>query len=376
MKAQGWKCWFLLKYAIQCCVDFLHSQIRPSHHSRGNMRYKRMLKWIFTVVILVLIILLFLGIINWIDLLILYSRLDTSIVKPTLTPLENLPKTGRHKIPRIIHQTWKSENIPVKVVEWVRSWKEHHPGWEYWFWTDKGAHEFIAKKYPNFLSTYVGYQENIRRADAMRYFILYEYGGIYADTDIEVLKPLDPLTFKYSCFLGREPPEHSLLDTNADHLAINAIMGCRAKHPFFKQVIEQLPNFAHMWDLLDSTGPHFITAMYNGYQQKAIPAVNDDGVYLTPSEYFIPTVDPMKPFYMRNKCKHFEKLTFKQKGACISLYITNLREKAAPYSFTEHHWIHTYLSYGMFVWYSATRHISDIIPDAKIMPQPLELFDV
>ena len=39
-------------------------------------------------------------------------------------------------IPRIIHQTWKTETIPPQWEAAQRSWRDAHPGWEYRLWTD------------------------------------------------------------------------------------------------------------------------------------------------------------------------------------------------------------------------------------------------
>jgi mannosyltransferase OCH1-like enzyme len=41
------------------------------------------------------------------------------------------------------------------------------------------ATQLIASKFPWFLSTFKSYPYGIQRADALRYFVLYEYGGIY-----------------------------------------------------------------------------------------------------------------------------------------------------------------------------------------------------
>ena len=50
-------------------------------------------------------------------------------------------------------------------------------------WTDKKAREFIADEYPWFLETFDGYPYPIQRADAIRYFVLHHFGGIYIDLD-------------------------------------------------------------------------------------------------------------------------------------------------------------------------------------------------
>jgi mannosyltransferase OCH1-like enzyme len=45
------------------------------------------------------------------------------------------------------------------------------------------ARTFIATHYPWFLDTFNGYKYPIQRADSIRYFALYHYGGIYIDLD-------------------------------------------------------------------------------------------------------------------------------------------------------------------------------------------------
>jgi len=94
-------------------------------------------------------------------------------------------------IPKIIHQTWKTDEIPDKWKPYAASWqqlcKEH--GWEYVLWTDEKNRAFIAEHYPWFLEKYDSYPQNIQRADAIRYFILYHYGGVYSDLDIGIQSP-------------------------------------------------------------------------------------------------------------------------------------------------------------------------------------------
>ena len=46
------------------------------------------------------------------------------------------------------------------------------------------------------------------RVDAVRYFLRYHYGGVYADLDFEALKPLDALLVEKDLVLGQEPAAH------------------------------------------------------------------------------------------------------------------------------------------------------------------------
>ena len=279
-----------------------------------------------------------------------FAKLDIEIppnfVPVRVTEREDFPSSGHLKIPKRIHQTWKSTNIPHQFVRWVKTWSQHHPDWEYWLWTDENARKLISERHPSLLSTFDGYDLPVKKADALRYVVLYEYGGIYADLDMEALTSLEPLALKYSCFIGQEPYEHPILDSNFQELVINALMGCKPYHPFFKILIDNLPTYSTMWHVLDSTGPHFMTAMYRKYSNS--PQFREHNVYITPSEYFYPTVDPSKVFYFFYKCNAVEKLSKLQKNACRNLKYKNLPQNvfdSKKIAFANHNWYHTYLSF-------------------------------
>ncbi|KFY58457.1 hypothetical protein V496_06139 [Pseudogymnoascus sp. VKM F-4515 (FW-2607)] len=97
------------------------------------------------------------------------------------------------KIPRIIHQTYKTTNIPSHWAGAQKSCKSHNPSYQYYFWTDSSARDLIRTEFGWFLPTYDGYPYAIQRADALRYFVLWRYGGIYIDLDIACRRSLDPL---------------------------------------------------------------------------------------------------------------------------------------------------------------------------------------
>lgn len=282
-----------------------------------------------------------------------------------LTKFETFPTEGNLRIPRIIHQTWKDTEIPRKLTGWVKSWQEKNPDYKYWLWTDASARKLIADRHPHLLDTFDNYHEGIRRADALRYVVLYEFGGVYADMDVESLQNLDPMLRKYACFMPQEPYEHPILYGNFEHLVINAVMGCRAKHPFLKSLIDNLPYFSHMWNVLDSTGPHFLTNVFKRYtSETSLEATHEDGVYLAPAEYFFPTIDPSKHFWFRIQCSKFDKLTKIQQRACVSLKTNGGKRKPLNVSFTDHHWIHTYLDFRVSL--KGPVDIHSVVPSVTI----------
>ena len=130
---------------------------------------------------------------------------------------------------------------------------------EYILWTDASSREFIAEHYSWFLDTFDNYTYPIQRADAIRYFVLYHFGGVYIDLDIGCLRPVDPLLI-YPVILPKTIPVG----------VSNDLMFAERHHPLFEQTIHNLINFDHSWILnyptvMFSTGPMFLSAQYGLY---------------------------------------------------------------------------------------------------------------
>lgn len=162
-------------------------------------------------------------------------------------------------IPKIIHQTYINESIPLVWQEAQASCIDLHKeedGWQYILWTDAKSLEFIAAEYPWFLETFVDYEYPIQRADAIRYFVLAHYGGIYIDLDDGCNRPLDPL-LSYPAWVRRTVPTG----------ISNDAMGAVPRHPFFLRVIDDLPKYNRKWFLpyitvMASTGPLFLSILW------------------------------------------------------------------------------------------------------------------
>ena len=110
-----------------------------------------------------------------------------------------------------IHQIWGGKPMPDYYGPWIQSWKDHHNDWVYRLWTEEECRCLIKDKHSWFLETYDRYPYDINRYDAARYFILYEIGGLYCDTDILCFKNVSPLIDdQYECTLFPENPDTHL----------------------------------------------------------------------------------------------------------------------------------------------------------------------
>lgn len=87
-------------------------------------------------------------------------------------------------VPRIVHQTWKTLEVPERWKSSQIEWKKLHPDWEYRLWSDADLRNLILSDYSWFIPTYDSFKHNIQRVDVARSFILHKYGGVYSDLDI------------------------------------------------------------------------------------------------------------------------------------------------------------------------------------------------
>ena len=60
-------------------------------------------------------------------------------------------------------------------------------------WNDTEGMALIRNHYPWFYKHIGAFKTGVEKADIMRYFILYHHGGVYADLDMECLRPWEPL---------------------------------------------------------------------------------------------------------------------------------------------------------------------------------------
>ena len=139
-------------------------------------------------------------------------------------------------IPKIIHQTWKSNVVPRRLRRYQESWRHHHPGWEYRFWDDEANEALIAEHYPEFWDHYRRVTPAILKVDLVRLAYLHRHGGVYADLDYEVIRPLDDL-FNTSCaIVGRERGGIGWPIRGRDYV-INALMASPPGHPLWLDVM-------------------------------------------------------------------------------------------------------------------------------------------
>ena len=114
-------------------------------------------------------------------------------------------------IPKKIHYCWFGKNsLPDEVKKYIASWRQHCPDYEIIEWNESNfnvdENSYCREAYKSKKWAFV--------SDYVRLKVLYLYGGFYMDTDVEILKPLDPLR-NYEAVSGYESPTHIATGTLA-----------------------------------------------------------------------------------------------------------------------------------------------------------------
>ncbi|KAL4230835.1 hypothetical protein ACF0H5_011209 [Mactra antiquata] len=283
-------------------------------------------------------------------------------------PVSNELNYHKHsRIPKTIHQTWKYDQVPSVFHDNVRSFIEFNSDYDYYYWTDKSARELIEERHNDLLETFDNYVEPVRKADMLRYVVLYEIGGIYADLDTTCLRNLDRVLNKYSCILSPEPFEHSSLIFNANFMVTNSIMFCQAGHPFLKKLMDNLPDFSHFSQDIDATGPNYVTLHLNQYMRdfksRDLPDTHAHSVTVPLSKYFQNEIDPIRFDDFRKMCKEFETLNNIGKRGCVTLLRNGMiHRKQSSLTFTQHAFYHT----GYKILSDSRVNIKQLVPHARI----------
>ena len=108
-------------------------------------------------------------------------------------------------IPHIIHYCWFGGNpLPRSAKKCIASWKRFFPNWEIREWNetnfDVHCHPYASKAYQEKRWAYL--------SDIARLIVVEEYGGIYFDTDVEVIRYPEDLLNSCTAWFGFEYPEY------------------------------------------------------------------------------------------------------------------------------------------------------------------------
>jgi len=172
------------------------------------------------------------------------------------------------KIPKIIHYVWvgpKTLNNQNFFQRCRDSWSFFLPDYELKLWSERNSpmdHRYVKEMYGQKKWAFV--------SDYIRFWALYHEGGIYLDTDMEILKSLDSF-LRHEVFFGK----------TKDGFIGCGIIGASPRHEFIKEVLQFYNNDMHF--SIKNTSPKVVTKIF---LQSTFSGIN---VY--DSSYFYPHDD-------------------------------------------------------------------------------------
>ena len=190
------------------------------------------------------------------------------------------------RIPKIIHQTWKSRDLPENYKKYSNSWKNKHPEWEYKFYDDDDCIQFMSFYYPQFLNCYNSLEIPVMKADMFRYLVLYQFGGIYADIDAECLKSVDELLddslmivgidLDFSNFWMKFSPMYSFYKKhNINKQYVQYVFISQPKNHILLEIVDAICNYPtakldknYFKNTFLKTGPGIFTKIVDKYVKK------------------------------------------------------------------------------------------------------------
>lgn len=141
--------------------------------------------------------------------------------------------------------------LPSFANEYWERWRELMPDWILVDWTQ--LPKLVNQQAYDDATSYA------QKSDIARYELLYYYGGVYVDTDVEPVKSIESLVQEADAFAGYED----------DTYLCNAVLGANAGHPLMGELILGISdNIAATKDrpINEQTGPVYLTKVAQGYQ--------------------------------------------------------------------------------------------------------------
>jgi hypothetical protein len=140
--------------------------------------------------------------------------------------------------------------MPQSYRLYGESWRDKHPDWEMRLWTDQDADRLDCRE------TFSRARSYAERSDVLRYAVLKRHGGVYVDTDLECLRPIDDLLDGVAAFTAYLRPGRPKIGT--------AIMGCEPGHPAFEHAAARVAEWVGV-TVSGQTGPWLMTEVVDAF---------------------------------------------------------------------------------------------------------------
>ena len=167
-------------------------------------------------------------------------------------------------IPRIVHHT--SGRLTWEEQHLIERTRKMLPDFEFRFWTDADNEALVETLMPEFIDDYRNIRAGVVKADICRCLYLFQFGGIYCDTDYKFYRRPDDSFFTHRCVLGIEE-EHN--ESVAGPKLGNAFMASAPGWDFWLDYVRHV--FSNIRGGITFTvsvgGPHALTRFVMGHER-------------------------------------------------------------------------------------------------------------
>jgi mannosyltransferase OCH1-like enzyme len=192
-------------------------------------------------------------------------------------------------IPKIIHYCWfGGKPLPKSAIKCINSWKKFFPDYEIKEWNesnfDVNMMPFTREAYDAKKFAFV--------SDVARFWILYKEGGIYFDTDVEVIASMDDIVER-GPFMGIE--KMNVFEKGWPAVAPGLGLGTEAGDVFYREMLEHYRD-SHYSDGEGNQLPGTVVMHCSQMLRKRGLQPTDQlqqvaGIWIYPSDYFCPLND-------------------------------------------------------------------------------------
>ncbi|SET10969.1 glycosyltransferase family 32 protein [Prevotella sp. kh1p2] len=188
-------------------------------------------------------------------------------------------------IPKIIHYCWFGDKpLPLSALECIDSWKRYFPNYTIKEWNEENFDVSIIPY------TRDAYQDKKYAfvSDFARFWILYHNGGIYFDTDVEVIKPFTEV-LKKGPFMGLESDA-----TLHKSVAVAPGLGiaAEAKMEVYREILDRFQELSYFSESGNRNGYTMIPMITELFLKSGLKGNSTiehiRGINIYPKEYFNP----------------------------------------------------------------------------------------
>ena len=180
-------------------------------------------------------------------------------------------------VPRLFHFIWLGTELPAKYRDRIKGMMSINPGWDGFLWVDT----IVSQPHPSVVmqdwkavnrtkpfvnADLIAREENLAgKSDYLRLEVVYRYGGVYVDTDVMALRPLDEFGALFQWPIVTWTETHKNL--------CNCMFSFPQKSPFLRFALNAARENCVRFDacgVLNGAGPSFLTGAIMSYRPQNV----------------------------------------------------------------------------------------------------------